>query len=127
VAYISQEEKKTIVDAVKPIFKKYGIKGTFGVRNYSNLVVNIKSGKIDFYSEFASKKEAEQFGINVNPYHFEKHFTGKSKDFLIELFRTIKIAGKWYDNSDVMTDYFDTKFYIDVNIGKWDKGYQYSN
>ena len=28
-----------------------------------------------------------------------------------------------YDNSDVQTDYFDTGWYIDINIGSWDKPY----
>jgi len=29
----------------------------------------------------------------------------------------------WYDNSDAQTDYFDTAYYVDVNVGKWDKPY----
>jgi hypothetical protein len=30
----------------------------------------------------------------------------------------------WYDNSDAMTDYFDTAFYTDINIGKWNQNYE---
>lgn len=26
-----------------------------------------------------------------------------------------------YDNSDIQSDYFDTNFYLHMNIGKWDK------
>ena len=33
MAYMSQEKKAKIVAAVKPILKKYGIKGTFAVRS----------------------------------------------------------------------------------------------
>ena len=29
-----------------------------------------------------------------------------------------------YDNSDVMTDYFDTNFYLTLGIGRYDKPYQ---
>ena len=29
----------------------------------------------------------------------------------------------WYNNTDIMTDYFDIAYYLDVNVGKWDKGY----
>ena len=32
MAYMSQEKKAKIVAAVKPILKKYGIKGTFAVQ-----------------------------------------------------------------------------------------------
>jgi hypothetical protein len=28
-----------------------------------------------------------------------------------------------HDNSDVQTDYFDVGWYVDVNIGSWDKPY----
>ncbi|MDD6581591.1 MAG: hypothetical protein PUF10_02790 [Bacteroidales bacterium] len=28
-----------------------------------------------------------------------------------------------YDNSDIMTDYFDVNFYLTVEVGKWDKAY----
>ena len=27
----------------------------------------------------------------------------------------------WYDNSDAMIDYFDTEFYVSINVGKWNK------
>jgi len=36
----------------------------------------------------------------------------------------IKKELDWYDNSDSMSDYFDTKFYLDVDIGRWDKPYK---
>jgi len=29
-----------------------------------------------------------------------------------------------YDNSDPQTDYFDTNFYYDIHIGKWDKEFE---
>ncbi len=29
-----------------------------------------------------------------------------------------------YDNSDIMTDYFDVAWYVDINIGKWNKPYK---
>jgi hypothetical protein len=31
-------------------------------------------------------------------------------------------AGNW-DKSDIQTDYFNVGWYIDVNIGKWNKPY----
>ena len=32
-------------------------------------------------------------------------------------------AENW-DNSDIMTDYFDVNYYLDVQIGKWNKNYE---
>jgi hypothetical protein len=28
-----------------------------------------------------------------------------------------------YNNSDIMTDYFDVGWYIEINVGKWNKEY----
>jgi hypothetical protein len=32
-------------------------------------------------------------------------------------------AENW-DNSDSQTDYFDVNYYLDINIGKWNKDFQ---
>ena len=121
MAYINQETKKKIVSAVKPIMKKYGVKGTFSIRNNSTIVLNVKSGKVDFASDYGKPEEDY---IQVNPYWFHDHFAGKSKKFLTEVFTTMKKAGNWFDNSDAQIDYFNTAYYIDVNIGKWNQPYE---
>jgi hypothetical protein len=140
MAYMSQETKAKIVAAVKPILKKYGLKGTFAVRNHSTIQLTIKSGKIDFIENYIltdmQKPYAKHFSadqvayirknqsIDVNPYWFHDHFTGKAKSALTEIFAAMKKAGDWYDESDSQTDYFNTAYYVDVNIGKWNKPYQ---
>jgi hypothetical protein len=60
--------------------------------------------------------------IDVNPYWFQEHFSGKAKAFLTEVFKAMKSAD-WFDHSDVQTDYFNTAYYVDVNVGAWDKPY----
>ena len=32
---------------------------------------------------------------------------------------------EYYDNSDAMIDYFDTAFYTNISIGKWNKPYEF--
>lgn len=123
MAYMNQEKKAKIVAAVKPILKKYGVKGTFSVRNHSTIVLNLKEGKIDFFKDYGDSEDARKFGIQVNPYWFHEHFTGKAKQFLTEVFDGMKSAG-WYNNSDAQIDYFDTAYYYDVNIGNWKKPYE---
>lgn len=139
MAYVSQETKAKIVAAVKPILKKYGLKATFAVRNHSTISVNIKSGKIDFIENYIAtdvnvlhgrKMAQDQIdyirknkSLDVNPYWFHEHFSGKAKAALTEIFAAIKKGGSWYDESDIQTDYFNTAFYMDVNVGKWNKPY----
>jgi hypothetical protein len=114
MAYVNTETKTKIHAALKPIFKKYGIKATLARNSYqSTLVVNIVSGNINFGTTYKQ----------VNVYHVASHYEGKAKQFLNEVIDTIKIAGEWYDESDSQRDYFNTAFYIDINIGKYNKPY----
>lgn len=137
---MSQETKAKIVAAVKPILKKYGLKGTFAVQNHSTIVLNIKSGKIDFVENYIATDANVSHGrkmaqdqidyirknksLDVNPYWFHEHFSGNAKKALTEIFAAMKKAGNWFDNSDAQIDYFHTAYYVDVNIGKWNKPYQ---
>ena len=120
MAYMSQEKKAEIAPAVKAILKKYNVKGSLAVSNHMTLVLNISQGSIDFYKDFGNNDQP-QFGIQVNPYWYHEHFTGKSKEFLTEVITAMNDGN--HDRSDAMVDYFDVGWYIDVNIGKWNKSY----
>ena len=125
MAYMSQEKKAKIAPAVKAILKKYKVKGSLSVRNHSSLVLTIKEGSVDFYGDYGTtseaRKDAEKFGIQVNPYWYQDHFVGKSKKFLAEIIPAMNSGN--HNNSDIQSDYFDVGWYIDVNIGKWNKPY----
>jgi hypothetical protein len=105
MAFITQVEKKERAVQIKKVLNKYGYKGTVGVRHHSTLVVNLKSGPYDFTDQY-----------NVNTYWIDKHYTGIVKNFLNDLVAAMKGAN-WYDNSDIMTDYFDVAYYCDINVG----------
>ena len=121
MAYMSQEKKAKIAPLIKAICKKYGVKASLAVRNHSTLVLNVKSGKVDFMKDYGNEESARQFGIQVNPYWYHEHFTGKSKKFLGEVLAAMN-AGN-HDRSDAQVDYFDVGWYVDVNIGQWNKPY----
>jgi hypothetical protein len=112
MAYISQTEKKAIAPKVKAIMTKYGLKGSLSVDHHSTLVLTIKSGVIDFGSN----------DRQVNTYWIHDHYEGVAKDALTELNDALKGEG-WYDESDIQTDYFCVKHYVNINVGKWDKPY----
>jgi len=134
MAYMNQERKATIANAIKPILKKYGVKGTLSVQNHSTIVLTLKSGSIDFIGNSNRVCGNDHYQVSrgfrpntsgydqVNPYWFQDHYDGVAKEFLTEALQALKSAG-WYDRSDAMTDYFDTAYYVDINIGKWNKPY----
>ena len=115
MAYMNQEKKKALVPGIKHVLKKYDMKATIAVRHYSTLVINIKSGSLF--------EHIHGCYAQANPYHVNES-NPKDQAFLTELLKACNIGN--YDNSDIMTDYFDVGWYIEVNIGKWDKPYIYT-
>jgi len=127
MAYVSQELKAKLAPKIKAICKKYGVKASLAVRHHSTLVLNIKSGKVDFITDYnennhnSPRFEPAKDSIQVNPYWYKEHFGGESYHFLSEVIPEMN-DGNW-DKSDTQTDYFNVGWYIDVNIGKWNKPY----
>lgn len=117
MAYVSQEMKKKLAPRVKTLLKKYGLRGSLAVDNHSTLVLNIRSGKINF-----EKDSVGEFHYQVNPYHTDSQYTGKAKKFFAEVIPAMK-GPDFFDHSDSMTDYFHVSHYIDINIGRWNKPY----
>jgi hypothetical protein len=137
MAYFNQERKAQKAPAIKAILKKYNVKGSLAVRNHSTFVLNIKSGSIDFIENFiktdgegmsARRMSQEQIdyirknrNLDVNVYWYKEHFSGKARSFLQEVITAMNTGN--HDNSDIQTDYFDVGWYVDVNIGSWNKPY----
>ena len=135
MAYMNQERKVKIAAAVKPILTKYGMKGSLSVRNHSTIVLTLTSGKLDFIGDLQDERQfgyvtnkidknkmREHYDLSVNPYWYHEHYSGQSLAFLSEVIPALKSAD-WYDESDAMIDYFNTAYYFDINVGKWNKPY----
>lgn len=120
MAYMNQEKKARIAANVKPILKKFGVKGSLSVRSHMTICLTLTEGVIDFNKDYGSDSK---FGIQVNPYWYQDHFKGRSKEFLSEVIPAMYSAD-YYNNSDAQIDFFDCAYYIDVNIGKWNKPYK---
>lgn len=132
MAYMNQERKAKLAPAIKEICKRYGVKATISVNNHMTLRVNIKSGKLDLignYNKVAGNRyqndpmrfRAAIGYLDVNPYWYRDHFDGTELNFLTELLVAMNQGN--HDNSDIMTDYFDVGWYVDVNVGQWNKPY----
>jgi hypothetical protein len=137
MAYMNQERKAQLAPAIKAVLKRYGVKGTIGVHHHSSLVVNITAGALDFigeanrfnraYAERTGQRFYEVKGsYQANPYRSDDDYANTR---IGEFFRELTAAMRgdlWYDRSDIMTDYFDTAYYLEINIGKWNKPYVYT-
>ena len=138
MAYMSQEKKAKLAPAIKAVLKKYGVKGSLAVSNHSTLVLNVKSGPIDFVENYIQTDIDKPYGqkmatdqvnylrkqqaLDVNVYWYKEHFSGKALKFLEEIVPLMNVGN--HDRSDAQVDYFDVGWYVDVNIGRWNKPYQ---
>ena len=120
MAYVSQADKKALAPAIKAVLNKYGMKGSIAVRHHSTLVVTVKSGAVD-----VSEYMRGDAYIDVNPYWIDQHYTGIQRNFLNELLEAMK-GPNYFNNDDIMTDYFSRSHYTDITIGTaWNKPYTY--
>lgn len=139
MAYMNQEIKKEIKAAIDATVEILGLKGklkySLAVDNGSVLILNIKSGPIDFignYNALAEEKNKyidegylknrlAEDRIDINPFWAHEHFTDEAQKVVVALLKAMNILN--YDNSDIQSDYFDIGYHVRMNIGKWNKPY----
>jgi len=73
---------------------------------------------------YAAFVESDRFtNYDVNYYYIERNsvLTAPIKKILQDVISELRSYN--YDNSDSMIDYFDTNFYMNIRVGKWDRPY----
>jgi len=136
MAYMNQDMKAKLAPAIKAVFARYGIKGSISVDNHSSLVVNIKSGKLDligeanrFNREYAERTGSRFYEVKdsyqANAYRPDTYADNTVGQFFRELTAAMR-GDMWYDRSDIQTDYFETAYYLHINIGRWNRPYEFT-
>mgnify|MGYP005991820689 FL=1 len=137
MAYITQEMKRELAPGINNVLKKYGCKGSISTPNRTMLCVTISQGPIDFIGKAnkQGKEHSEWTGrtfypiegsYQENPYRYAENYDGpldQADQFLNEL-RDAMRGTLYYNNDDIMTDYFDSAYFMSINIGKWNKPYK---
>jgi len=143
MAYITQEMKRELAPGINNVLKKYGCKGSISTPNRNTLCVTISQGPIDFIGKAnkQGKEHSERTGrtfhpiegsYQENPYRYQvgTHTSlypdeplPQADQFLNEL-RDAMRGTLYYNNDDIMTDYFDSAYFMSIDIGKWNKPYK---
>lgn len=122
MAWMSQKHKAVLAPKIKAVCKEYGIKASLAVRNKSTLVLNVSAGSIDFIQNYNDTTgDTIERSMSINTFWYHEHFTGSALRFLELVMEAMNIGN--HDNSDFMSDYFDVGWYVDINIGHWNKPY----
>jgi hypothetical protein len=113
MAHMNQEKKAVIKAAMDKVLKARGFKYSLRIRHHSSVTCTIQSGPMDFGTDYQQ----------VNLYWIDDHYSGPVAALLKECRDALQAAG-YYDHSDAQTDYFNTAYYMHLNIGAWDKPYK---
>lgn len=130
MAYISQDEKKNLLPEINRVLKNYGMKGSVSIKHHMTLTVTLSTGRLDLIGNWFDNQQKrpdrivqvteKPTNLDVNQYWLDSNFDGACLAFLSELFDAMK-GPDWFDNSDIMTDYFHVAHYVDVKVGRWNK------
>ena len=121
MAYISAQDVAAIRQELKAQFPKW----KFSVRKGSgglSVDVTIQRGTCAF--EGKTYQQVNQYWIKD---HWQDEDDQKALITINEIMHNApgRAGGKkFYDNSDAMTDYFDTAFYTHLSIGAWNRDYE---
>ena len=138
MAYVSQEDKKELAVGIKRVLAKYNVKGTIGVHNHSTIVVRLRSGDLDILGNYWevykenewkvdpwNQRSEKPTSIQVNPYCLDSSYSGDVLNFLTELVAEMK-GERYFDHSDMQTDYFHCSHYVEIDVGNWEKSYVFN-
>ncbi len=140
MAWVQKDIVTKVREGLKILNKEYGMKTSVSGTNSSSLKVRILSGKIDFVQNrldmlegdmrYSEEEKANHrlyltkfnSGIQVNHYWLDTSFSGVALEYL-EKVKAIMSVEHW-DHSDIQSDYFNCAYYMNIDIGKWDKPYE---
>ena len=133
MAYISTQEVAAIRKELKKELPEYKFSVT--KNHHSSVTVAFMKGpafkEYTYFDRYEGvQKEGVLEGHEQLNHHWAEQFYGDNAPLIKKVEKIIKTAPvkaggrEWYDKSDAMTDYFDTAFYMNIHVGKWDKHYE---
>lgn len=130
MAYMNQEKKQSISAALKAVMPK-DWKWSLSVSNHTTIVLTIAAAPHDLVGMAQAKNDeiARQRGetqgykikdhFTLNHHRFDESEYGAAGPVLAAAIAAL-YADHW-DQSDIQTDYFHCAYYVDVQIGRWNK------
>ena len=120
MAYISTEQVSTVRKSLKAAFPTFKFSVTR--RHHSTVCVVILAAPFDLMQG----EDANRGYANVNEHYIKEHNKNNApKAEILQKISDIAHVG-YYNNSDLMTDYFDYAFYVDISIGDWERPFVFT-
>ncbi|HBG5344123.1 TPA: hypothetical protein KQG29_001487 [Clostridioides difficile] len=111
---------KIIRQYVKEIYPTYKFSITAAsTGTCSTINVSLMEAPFNIFNKGFEKNYTQVNNYNIL---FDESLNSVGKSILNDLYNLLKSYN--YDDSDGMIDYFDTKFFMNINIGKWNKPFK---
>lgn len=119
MAYVTSPQVAHARKALKAAFPEFKFSVTGG--GTSAITVSLMAGSVDL------SNDAPTGHTQLNPYWLQ-HTNNEElyRKILATTMHALAEAGNvFFDDSDAQVDYFHTAYYYYLNIGKWNKPYQF--
>lgn len=113
MAYMDQERKAKIAKNLKEVVPR-SWKYSLAVRHHSSIVMTIMAAPVDL----TNGKDY----VQVNVYHPDVHFVGGTLETMRNIIAVLNDGN--HDRSEPQVDYFDVGWYVNVDIGKWNRPFE---
>lgn len=134
MAYMNQQRKALIAADLKKVIPA-GWKYSLAVEHHSTIVLTISEAPVDILEDVFQMVRLEHQDNpfsrefqrptywGVNSYYIDRQFL-----LYRDQFKAIVAAMNEgnHDRSDVMSDYFDVNWYIEIQIGRWNKPFSFA-
>jgi hypothetical protein len=121
MAYMDQERKARLAAELKRVVP-LGWKYTLAVRHRSTIVMTITEAPVDIVA--ALRGNLGYTRVRSKRFFEVEACDAAVQEPLIAIIDTLNTGN--HDRSDAMTDYFDVGWYVEVNVGRWDKPFKVS-
>lgn len=124
MAYINAQEVKAVRNELKAKFPH--IKFSVTKHHHSSVQVAIMKGPKSLESLLGDDEYSRKNRASSLNHHYPDNY-GEHAELIKEISEIAHNAPgraggtKYFNDSDIMTDYFSTSFYVNLEIGKWNK------
>jgi hypothetical protein len=140
MAYINAAQTKAIRKELKEKFPKHKFSVKIGAGNHSVSVSVVKGPAFQqeeerwnpYQNEFVAV-DLNKSHTSINQYWLEDHYPNNA-EFFKEVLEIIKsapfnagVGDLWSTESDILTDFYHTTYFIDLRVGAWNKPFQIEN
>lgn len=124
MAYASKERKATIAAGLKEVMPK-DWKYSLAIRHHSTFVLTIAKAPVDLVKlATANGYRAYDNHVQLGGHNVARHFEGTEVAEVFNKIQKVMYSADYHDRSDAMIDLHDTAYYVDMNLGRWDKGFE---